>query len=154
MRRSADAAGQTLAHLTTDVDLRPPTGRVLHHRELATAENASRLRGALAAWLRGLGLTEDLHDDVVLAVYEAMANVVDHAYAGSAGPLELHGRHYDGTCTVTVSDRGRWRRPKAVSGSFRGRGLGMVHELADEVLLRSNALGTSVRMSWRCDFSA
>ncbi|MGC7099155.1 ATP-binding protein [Amycolatopsis lurida] len=152
MRRSADAAGLPLGRLATEVELLPPlpsTVHVLHHREPATAENASRLRVALARWLRGLGLADDPHDDVVLAAYEAMANVVDHAYAGPAGPLELHGHASAGTCTITVSDRGRWRRPRTVAGSFRGRGLGMMHELADEVLMRSNALGTTIRMTWQ-----
>ncbi|MBN6036863.1 ATP-binding protein [Amycolatopsis sp. 195334CR] len=153
MRRSADAAGQTLGNLATEVDLLPPlppATAVLHHREQATAENASRLRGALARWLRDLGLGGDLHEDVVLAAYEAMANVVDHAYAGPAGPLELHGHATATRCTITITDRGRWRRPRTVAGSFRGRGLGMMHELADEVLMRSNALGTTIRMSWWC----
>ncbi|QFU93441.1 ATP-binding protein [Amycolatopsis sp. YIM 10] len=157
MRRPADAAGRPLAGLATEVDLLPPLPPALdalHHREPATAENASRLRVVLARWLRGLGLTGDRHDDVVLAAYEAMANVVDHAYARAAGPLELHGHASAGTCTITVSDRGRWRRPRTVAGSFRGRGLGMMHELADEVLLRSNALGTTIRMTWQLGYPA
>ncbi|AXB47263.1 hypothetical protein A4R43_36440 [Amycolatopsis albispora] len=124
---------------------------MFHHREPATATNASRLRAALGAWLRGLGLNHDLRDDVVLAAYEAMANVVDHAYRGPgpAGPLELHGHAHGGTCTITVSDRGRWRRPRTESGSFRGRGLGMMHELSDEVLMRSSEQGTTIRLIWR-----
>ncbi|MFI6031462.1 ATP-binding protein [Amycolatopsis magusensis] len=163
MRRTTDVAGHlaTLGLLTAEVDLLPPllptTGpsvQAFRHREDATPMNASQLRGLLNRWLRGLGLTGDLLEDVVLAAYEAMANVVDHAYAGEPGPLDLHAHAHAGTCTITIADQGRWRTAPPTSGSFRGRGLGMMHELSNEVLMRSNERGTTVRMIWRDAYPA
>lgn len=50
-------------------------------------------------------------DDIGLAVYEALANVIEHAYpAGAAHPVfDLHVQCEVDMLTVVVADHGRWK---------------------------------------------
>lgn len=104
----------------------------------------SSLRGELVWWLRALRVPADVARDIALAGYEAMANVVTHAYPrGTSGFLELHARLVRQLVTVTVVDRGR--RDPAVGG---GRGLELVRRLPHRVWIRVGEHGTVVSMSW------
>lgn len=125
---------------------------------VATRADAARVRRRFRAWVGELA-DPDIADDLTLAVYEALANVVDHAYhpaeadvdATEPGPMRLWaaasaplpaGR----ALVVTVSDRGVWRRPR--DPGWRGRGLPLVHSLTTASLLVS-AGGTTVQMHRR-----
>lgn len=109
------------------------------------------IRRRLTAWAGTTGIHPDLADDLVLAVYEAMANVSDHAYGpGEDQHFRLQAtRTSDGRIVVTVTDHGRWR-PPVVDGPrrHRGRGLRLIHELAHDVDLHHDEGGTTVRMTW------
>ncbi len=59
--------------------------------------------------LRGLGVSADCVDDVLVAASEACTNVVQHARA--SGEYEVTGHVDDGTCLLTITDWGRGRRP-------------------------------------------
>jgi len=74
-------------------------------------------RAAIRAGLDPLGWPTERAEDIELAVNEAVANVVDHAYPpGAPGPANLHAwlstnpRTRDRRIVVTVTDRGRWAR--------------------------------------------
>jgi Histidine kinase-like ATPase domain len=57
----------------------------------ATTEAPTEARHQLAEWLKTVGWPKPDRDNVVLAVYEALANVVDHAYRRQpAGPAQLY----------------------------------------------------------------
>jgi anti-sigma regulatory factor (Ser/Thr protein kinase) len=88
-----------------------------------------------------------------LAVYEALANVIDHAYPDGAAHavFDLHAEREADTLTVMVADHGRWktRRPDAAP-SWRGRGLLLIEKLAAEFELCPTTAGTLVRMRWPC----
>ncbi|WP_410644266.1 ATP-binding protein [Amycolatopsis sp. lyj-346] len=64
----------------------------------AEARQATTLRDIVAAWAAGCGLAADLVEDLRLTVYEAMSNVVAHAYpAGVVGSMTLAAaRHESG----------------------------------------------------------
>ena len=116
----------------------------------AVAEALTPIRRALADWATLAGLPPGDVDDLVLASYEAMANVVDHAY-----PPDQRGRfRLEAACTtdlqivVTVSDDGRWQLPTDGS-SHRGRGLPLIHQLAHRVDVHHDQRGTTVQMHWR-----
>ncbi|WP_103355828.1 ATP-binding protein [Amycolatopsis sp. CA-128772] len=122
----------------------------LHRRGLeATPHQLAGLRRQVGEWARRAGLAVGRVPDLVLAVYEAMANVVVHAYAGHAGLLDLSARHHGHRLTVTVADRGQWE-PARVRGLLHGRGLPLIRTLADEVSLISSPDGTTVEMTWDC----
>jgi serine/threonine-protein kinase RsbW len=108
------------------------------------------VRGRMATWADGLGLTPETVDDLVLATHEALANVADHAYAdGDSGEAMVDAElSMAGELVVVVRDRGRWRPPAADPG-WRGRGLLIIRGLADAVALHHDDSGTTVEMRWR-----
>ncbi|MFF5987154.1 ATP-binding protein [Prauserella flavalba] len=127
----------------------------LHLRCAAHARHATELRGELAEWSRGLGLPEQTRDAIAIAAYEAMANVVTHAYpAGTTGVLELRADRQGDGVAVVVSDRGRWRTPPADPGILHGRGLPLIHALSDHAEIRPAAAGTTVTLTWHVDGAA
>lgn len=105
-------------------------------------------RRDLTVWASRAGLSTQQVDDLALAAYEAMANVVDHAYSEPGGVFELHARRHDNRVTVTVTDHGRFNAPLADGRSVRGRGLLLIERAAPEFELVPLAAGTRVRMSW------
>lgn len=116
----------------------------------AVAEALTAVRRALADWATLAGLPPRDVEDLVLASYEAMANVVDHAYQpGQRGRFRL-----EAACTtdlqilVTVSDHGRWQPLLTDGSSHRGRGLPLIHQLADRVDVHHDQRGTTVQMHW------
>jgi len=117
----------------------------------AATDQLSPLRCALTDWATRLGVAAHIVEDLVLATYEAMANVVEHAYRDrGSGALDLHA-HADrvrGTVTVTVTDYGHWRPPPADRGA-RGRGLLLIRSLAEHAEIRPNHQGTTVSMTYR-----
>lgn len=107
-------------------------------------------RRALAEFVRQAGVPDDRAHDVLLACYEAMANIVEHAYpAGSDGTFDLSA-HYDrsGTLTVTLTDRGVWKSDGPDPASRRGRGLQLVRACADRSDVVSGETGTRVHLQW------
>ena len=53
----------------------------------ATAKNIAAMRRVFAAWLAVDVRAGDLLNDLVLVVYEALANAVDHAYVDRPGDI-------------------------------------------------------------------
>jgi PAS domain S-box-containing protein len=99
------------------------------------------LRTRLAGWLARHGVAPDVVFDVNLAVNEAAANAVAHAYGLEDGVFDLDARFEDDTLVCTVRDRGRWReRPR----DGDGRGLLLMHALTDGVDIEVGVDGTRV----------
>jgi anti-sigma regulatory factor (Ser/Thr protein kinase) len=84
----------------------------------------SAVRRGVSAWASATGLPAELAEDLQLALGEALANAVEHAYKnGASGGCEYRvARARDGGLHVEVVDTGTWRPPPADRG-FRGRGL-------------------------------
>lgn len=101
----------------------------------------------MADWAEAVGLESERVDDLVLATHEALANIADHAYPDGGGEAFVTAFYADGEVLVVVRDRGRWRTP-ATDPGWRGRGLLLIHGLADEVDVRHGDLGTTVEMHW------
>lgn len=119
----------------------------------ALAENASALRHAFDDWARAAKLPDELVETMSLAVYEAMANAVEHAYRGrAAGTLRVHALVAGAPehVLITVEDEGRWRTPDTDDG-LRGRGIPLMEALAGSVDIASRADGTTVTMAWPAD---
>jgi serine/threonine-protein kinase RsbW len=113
----------------------------------AAAEALSQVRAQVTAWTTTAGLDPDQIDDIALAVYEAMANVVDHAYEQPGGTFDLHACRDGDMITITVADQGRWKAPSGEQ-SWRGRGLQIIERAAREFALSPHPRGTTVSMSW------
>jgi GAF domain-containing protein/anti-sigma regulatory factor (Ser/Thr protein kinase) len=103
------------------------------------------LRQSLRRWLDKWGADADEIYDITVAVQEASANAVEHAYAPGSAAFEVDARHDDGVITVVVKDRGQWR--DARGGVQRGRGLPMMRSLMETVDVEQDDHGTTVRLS-------
>jgi anti-sigma regulatory factor (Ser/Thr protein kinase) len=114
----------------------------------ATAAQAGIVRDVVARWARDeCGANRVLADDMRLAVYEALANVVEHAYqADDDGTMTVTAYLETGYLVVTVADSGTWR---VGSGHpHGGRGLRVMHALSPRVDIDRGAAGTTVRLVW------
>ncbi len=121
-------------------DIRAP----LRAEVVATACNASVLRRQFHDWLV-LDLPTDVAGDLVLAVYEAIANAVEHAYTDHSdgpGPMRLEAHRAADHVLIAVSDEGRWRTP--TGAGCRGRGIPLMHLLIQNVHTRCDHRGTVV----------
>jgi anti-sigma regulatory factor (Ser/Thr protein kinase) len=141
--------------------------RIVHEvaHELVRPEDLRTLRTDLVAWVRataslpeGPALADRL-EDVASALYEALTNVVDHAYPDGPGPLRVTARltiadHApadapdDPWLEVEVADRGGWR-PAPHDPGHRGRGLLLLSRLTDGHEVERTEEGTRVRLWWQ-----
>ena len=74
------------------------------------------IRAELRGWLAAFALSDELEDDLVLAVNEAASNSVEHAYLPPTpdGTVELTFWTEHGSICIEIVDHGAWR---ATSGS-------------------------------------
>jgi PAS domain S-box-containing protein len=104
------------------------------------------LRGELLRWLSHIGAQPVRRNDMVLAVHEAMANAIEHAYPEAGGSVGIVGRRDGDEALVTVRDFGEWR--EAPGSATRGRGLTLMRSLVDDVHVGVREQGTEVTL--RC----
>lgn len=103
-------------------------------------------RQALREFLELLEMTDARCEEVLLAVNEACANAVTHAYPDGRGKIELRADKVDGQVVVEIRDEGVGLSPRLDSPGL-GVGLPMMVMLADSVQFRRPAGGgTNVRM--------
>jgi anti-anti-sigma factor len=113
----------------------------------ADSAQLSRVRRQVVGWAASAGLDPDTTQDLELAVGEAVANSVEHAYRDTdrRGRVKVTlDRDAVGDLTVTVADSGVWHPPAADPG-YRGRGLQIINTLATDVELHHGPGGTSLR---------
>jgi serine/threonine-protein kinase RsbW len=119
------------------------------------ARSVPVIRRVVGDALRGLGVSEDCVDDVLVAVSEACTNAVRHARA--SGDYEVTGHVDEGVCVLKIMDWGRGPRPAPEDRgvlSESGRGLRIMRALVDELDIDSSPdRGTVVhlrkRLTWR-----
>ena len=116
----------------------------------ATARDA---RERFRRWLDAQGWPSYDASDMVLAVHEAVMNVVEHAYPpGRAGMCHLHAwvsttpRTGERRLVATITDRGRWPDyvEKTAADRFRGRGLQLMRGLVAQMHVQRSAGGTTI----------
>ena len=120
-----------------------PLPERLSTRWPADADALGGLRHLLRRWLAGHGAGPDETYDITVAVQEAAANAVEHAYAPGMAAFSVDAEHREGQVVVTVTDRGNWRDAR---GENRGRGLPLMRGLMESVDVEPADGGTSVVM--------
>ena len=108
-----------------------------------------QVRSSLRSWLVAVGAQQI--DDVILAVDESVANAVEHGHghpdvSTAAITVSAH-VGADDAVHIEVRDAGRWRMP--TPNGERGRGIGIMRSVMDEVDVRSSTEGTVVVMRRR-----
>lgn len=109
----------------------------------ASPVSLSELRATVGRWLRQNGATQTESYELTVAVGEAAANAIEHAYPLGDAEFDTRAELVGGRVCVTVSDRGRWRPPR---GQETGRGLVLMEALADELDIVSGEHGTVVKL--------
>ena len=115
----------------------------------ARAEELRVLRGAARSWLDEQGLDSEERDEIVLALGEACANAVEHAYADDAtGEVHVGISTVEDALEVVVRDFGRWRVVPH-DDPDRGRGQEIMRAVSESVDVESTSDGTTVTMRFR-----
>ena len=118
----------------------------MHERLPATLESVGTARRTVRRFAEPLEV--DL-EGLVLAVSEAVANVVSHAYGdGAAGDVELSARASPFELVVTVRDHGRGIDPGNLNPGA-GFGLTIMRRVAQHVELADTPGGVAVTMAFR-----
>lgn len=118
----------------------------------AEAVSIGVVRRRLREWMDGWDWPDEPVDEVVMAVNEAVANVVDHAYRDEVERGSVHVYAWittDGAgrrVVVSITDRGRWR-PAPHDPGHRGRGLLMMSSCMASLHIEHSSGGTAVTMS-------
>jgi anti-sigma regulatory factor (Ser/Thr protein kinase) len=130
-------AVERLARLESVLDVARPASTV----------EAAVLRRVVSRWVQQHDRLTSRHDEIVLAVGEATANAVMHAYAASRerpGTVRLMCELGDDEAEFRVRDWGAWMEPRAGRDS---RGTTLMRKLSDgfEVVHRPDGTDTVLR---------
>jgi anti-sigma regulatory factor (Ser/Thr protein kinase) len=110
----------------------------------ATGNALQTVREDMRRWLRRAGVDDRAARDVVLALWEACANAVEHPVEPRSRDLVVKADIGAAGVRVSIRDTGRWRAPsRRVS---RGLGLVMVRAVMDDVAIHRRPHGTEVTM--------
>jgi anti-sigma regulatory factor (Ser/Thr protein kinase) len=111
----------------------------------AHPEELRRVRAEMRTWLTGLGVGQTAQNALLLAVGEACANAVEHAYRGrDPGEVSVDiTEDPDRALQVVVRDSGSFD-PSAASKD-RGRGTDIMRGLTTDFARDSTKSGTTVR---------
>jgi len=119
----------------------------------ATARSVAEVRRRLVAFGAEVGADRELLGRVALAVSEASANVVMHAYRDrrESRPLRVAADFEDGDLEVVIADEGAGLRPGRSPGL--GVGLGIIADTCDRFVIRAgpDGLGVELWMRFRVD---
>ncbi|NMO88551.1 ATP-binding protein [Actinomycetospora sp. TBRC 11914] len=128
----------------------------------ADAGESAHIREAVRTWLDSSKVPDDVSHGMVLAVSEAIDNVVAHAYpegAAVTGPatIDLTMVLDESDVVVTVADHGLWTEPTSTDlehdatgrPARHGRGIILMNTHVDEVAIRHDRDGTSVLLRAR-----
>ncbi|HEY0393932.1 MAG TPA: SpoIIE family protein phosphatase [Candidatus Elarobacter sp.] len=125
---AADVAGTTFRYTFTALPMAVPL-----------------VRRSLERYAQRLGLDDDRRFSLLTAVGEALANAVEHAYAGPPGVVRVHAEADGATLQITIEDDGKWK--PAQRRDERGRGLPLMRALMNGVEIRTHQARTVVRLT-------
>ena len=112
----------------------------------ATAASVPMARLAVVEFAAAAGASDEQLDAIGLAVCEALANVVVHAYRDRAGPIHVSAAVASGEFWVLIADDGCGLRPRGDSPGL-GQGLRLIAYAADDLTIVKRAGGgTELRM--------
>jgi serine phosphatase RsbU (regulator of sigma subunit)/anti-sigma regulatory factor (Ser/Thr protein kinase) len=112
----------------------------------ADAIQLATIRHLIRRWVTANGGTDDDCAAFAIAVSEACANAIEHAYGPVDATIHLGADLSGGEATVTVRDRGSWRESR---GGNRGRGIPVMKEFMDDVAIETGDDGTTVDLRRR-----
>jgi PAS domain S-box-containing protein len=149
---SSDGAGRLLRHVLNNRQLDdiavlsatilPARPETVELKLPAAPPSATIARRFVSRYARVAQLGPERTFDLVLAVGEAVANAVEHAYLGAAGDFVLRLSTNDGKILGEVQDLGTWREGRP--SPERGRGLAILRATTRRLELNRSSHGTIV----------
>jgi anti-sigma regulatory factor (Ser/Thr protein kinase) len=112
----------------------------------------TEVRSRLRAWLGQCGLAPQQVLDVLIAAGEACANALEHGHRNlGAVPIRLQATALPGQLHLQITDSGTWKTadPHAPGQSLRGRGIGLMRAVMQQVTITPGPEGTIVDMHAR-----
>lgn len=110
----------------------------------ALPEELRNMRASISSWAAAHHVPERVADDLLIAVGEATANSVRHAYRDSArGNVMIRIELVDGFLAVKIEDTGRWRAPRPVADS-PGLGTTIMQAITERLAIDETPGGTQV----------
>jgi serine phosphatase RsbU (regulator of sigma subunit)/anti-sigma regulatory factor (Ser/Thr protein kinase) len=114
----------------------------------ALPTSLAHIRTTLRRWLHEVDAPTSVSNDVLVAVGEATANAVEHAYGPAGGTVSVAVELDGADVVVRVSDTGQWREPR---GTGRGRGTLIMRTTTDDFRVDRSPTGTEVVLRRRID---
>jgi anti-sigma regulatory factor (Ser/Thr protein kinase) len=118
------------------------------------------VRAAMEELSSAFGLPRVDCRGVALAVDEALANIIRHAYDGGCDrPIEIRCRARSGLLELTLLDQGKSPDPSRLEPhlpdqtALGGRGMHIIRKVMDEVRYRRVARGNQLKLSKRLPLS-
>lgn len=99
------------------------------------------IRVAVRRWLAAVGAAPRTIADLLVAIGEACANAVEHAYGPRGGTVTVHLELQLPDVLATVCDTGHWRSPR---GGDRGQGTLFMRNCSDDLRIDYGPTGTKV----------
>jgi serine phosphatase RsbU (regulator of sigma subunit)/anti-sigma regulatory factor (Ser/Thr protein kinase) len=121
-------------------------GEALEFEVKADTDQLATVRHLVRRWVTANGGTDDDCAAFAIAVSEACANAIEHAYGPGEATISLRAALTGDLATVAVRDGGRWREPR---GRHRGRGIPVMREFMDDVSIETGDAGTTVELRRR-----
>jgi anti-sigma regulatory factor (Ser/Thr protein kinase) len=107
----------------------------------AESRSLAVLRRVLGRWLKAAGAGETEIYETLVAVGEACANAIAHAYPAGEAAFEVEATRSGSQLEITVRDFGSWRPAR---GEERRRGLTLMEQLMEHVTIDKGDAGTTV----------
>lgn len=107
----------------------------------AESRSLAVLRRVLGRWLKAAGAGETEVYETLVAVGEASANAIAHAYPAGEAAFEIEATRSGSQLEITVRDFGSWRPAR---GEKRRRGLTLMEQLMEQVTIDRGETGTTV----------
>ncbi|MFE9681798.1 SpoIIE family protein phosphatase [Streptomyces sp. NPDC006285] len=116
----------------------------------AESSQLAPVRKALRNWLGQCELPPHMVQSVLVAAGEACANAVEHGHRDTPGEtVRLRAEAHVDVLHLTIADSGRWKQPQPHLNTHRGRGVGLMNALMQQVTITADPAGTTVDMHTR-----
>lgn len=116
----------------------------------AESSQLAPVRKTLRGWLAQCDLPPTTVQNVLVAAGEACANAIEHGHRDAPGDaIHLRAEAYVDNLHLTIADTGRWKAPQPELNTHRGRGMGLMRAVMQQVTITPGPSGTTVDMHTR-----
>ncbi|MFC9975772.1 SpoIIE family protein phosphatase [Spirillospora sp. NPDC127200] len=116
----------------------------------AESAQLAPVRKALRGWLAQCDLPPGTVQNILVAAGEACANAIEHGHRDAPGDaVYFRAEAFVDDLHLRIVDTGRWKTPRPELNTHRGRGMGLMRALMQQVTVTPGPSGTTVEMHAR-----